>query len=478
MKNNIFHTQICVCDPKLAGCEERGLVIIMKVGRYRELFDGIDSDKATDEKIKNKLLYYQGEEPILQNKKVRHETSFRRSKPFHFSFANISILRQAVPSLAFLLFVVAVIVGVRANLVRNDATSKTEPNSSEGTPLASQEDINKYANDLEDYLKNSDITLEDILEAYKSKAEASKAEPSDEGPSDAGPLETDASEEDVNENIIDATVPEPSDITEEITPKASEDIPSAKDEGSVEAEANDTAKAEESEQPAQDGDFYYAWFDVITENSVKASIPNLILRFHGTVDTIDPKEFSDVVLTRDGNRVDNGIYMTDQIIQRDWGYEPITDFYFAFDYENREPGVYGLTGKYQGVPFTVYNKILEAAITDEPADPADFTGTGFAGYTDKDDNFYTLTELCFYFEGLQNAFYPADLTDLVITCDGEEVAFSYRDDVFRYYEANNDNTADTSFNLILNEPLTQSGVYMMKCNYKGVPISSCIVSIP
>lgn len=446
----------------------------MKAGKYRDLFNGIDTDKATDEKIKNKLLYCQGEEPVRQGKKETYKTSGRRSKPFHFAFANISILRQALPSFAFLLFVVAIIVGVRANLIRRNVTPETNVNTSEGTPLAAQEDID-YAKDIENYMVNSNIALEDILDASNNKAETLKAGASEEGINE--------------EESSDVTNPESSD---EIASEATNDILSVTGEDSVEPEVNPVTKAEESEKPAQVGDtnskesgnkaqvgdFYFAWFDVINENNVKAAIPNLIVRFHGTFDTIDPNDLTDIVLTRDGNPVDNGIYMTDQVIQREWSYENITDFYFAFDYENREPGIYGLTGKYQGVIFTVYNKILEAAVTDEPADPADFNYAGFGGYTDESNNFYSLTELCFGFKGHQNAFYPSDLTDLVITCNGEKMPFSYRDDVFRYYEANDDTTADTSFNLILNEPLTQSGEYIIKGSYKGVPLSSCIVSIP
>jgi hypothetical protein len=66
---------------------------------------------------------------------------------------------------------------------------------------------------------------------------------------------------------------------------------------------------------SEEGDFYFAYFDVITEKNVKAAIPNLVVRLHGTVNSINPSDLTEVVLTLDGVPIGNGIVLTDKINQ-------------------------------------------------------------------------------------------------------------------------------------------------------------------
>lgn len=260
----------------------------------------------------------------------------------------------------------------------------------------------------------------------------------------------------------------------------------SKDEVDVEQENSFTATDHEvnmyeklsTDELAEVGNFYYASFDVVANSKVKTSIPNLVVRFHGYINSINPEDFTDIVLTRDGVPIDNGIKLTNKIKQYVWGYEEITDFYFEFTSNNTIPGVYGLTGKYKGVPFEVYNKIIEEGVTDEAANPDDLDQVSFVGSWDEKDNWIEISEIVFSFDGLQNSFYLSDLTDLMITCNGKEVPFSIRDDVFRFREINQDNLADTFYNLKLTKGITDPGIYIVSGKYKGVPFVSRELVIP
>ncbi len=225
-------------------------------------------------------------------------------------------------------------------------------------------------------------------------------------------------------------------------------------------------------------DFYFAFFDVLTEGKVKAAIPGLIVRFHGYINAIDPSDLTDIVLTRNGFPVQNRLSSTYQLTQGVWQYEEITDFYFEFDYENREPGTYGLTGKYKGTPFSVYNKIIEAPISNEPADPSALNYVTWGYYTDRNDEPMKITELVFGFKGIQNAFYQSDLSDIKLFVNGVETPIKFRSDVFRYLEYDNRSGGDTSFNLIIIDGFTQSGNYVITGKYRGVDFTSYEIIIP
>jgi len=231
--------------------------------------------------------------------------------------------------------------------------------------------------------------------------------------------------------------------------------------------------------PENNGDFYFAYFDVRTEGSVKAQVEGLILRFVGFVDSIDPTLLSDVVLTKDGVPVKTSLSLSGIKDQYQFGYTDITDFYFSFNDEITEPGTYGLTGNYNGEWFKVYNKVIESPVSDLPADPSDLRGAGWCFYPGIDGKPMRISELSFFFEGNQNTFYQEDLTDLVITLNGEAIPFSFMDRVFRYYEYNElSGSGDTSFNLVLNEAFTQSGTYVATGVYKGKSFTTMEITIP
>lgn len=225
--------------------------------------------------------------------------------------------------------------------------------------------------------------------------------------------------------------------------------------------------------------FYFAHFDVTTEDNVKKEIPNLIIRLHGTRKSINLKDISKIVLMRDGKPIDNPIVYTGKKNQFTWGTEKVTDFYFKFKKVNDKPGIYSLTGQYQKIFFDVYPKIIEKPVTDEDADPKALNFVSWAYFTDEKGNPERVNEISFGFKGRQNAFHINDLTDLKITRNGKKISYQLETRVFRYYEASNDGkSADTSFHLLLTEDLKSSGKYVISGKYKGVPFKSMTIEIP
>lgn len=429
----------------------------MKLNKMKAFFSKIETDAGMDHRIKNKLLYYDNDS--LQEGRKRHY-SRRNRRSYRDSVKGGTIIRPLLPSLAILAFIAVILFGIRANLFHNVSDSG------------------------------------DGLEAARQSASQSSSVPDVQSGSES------VADEKVSNNIqeqttvtatTEAELSQDSETNEFSEVKESIDIMDAASLDTLQKEAANTSVSERNEtdpsgnsaeafqstgKKAEEGDFYFAWFDVITENNVKASIPNLIVRFHGTVDTIEPADLSDIVLTRDGIQVENSITFTGKADQYQWNNEDITDFYFSFTSDNREPGNYGLTGKYKGTPFTVYNKIIESAVSDAAAGPANLRSVSWCYMPDEKDEPKQITELVFYFEGLQNAFYASDLTDLKVTCNGEELPVSFETQVFRYYEANLENSGDTSFNLVLKEPFTQSGTYTITGKYQGTAFTSMEIVIP
>lgn len=238
-------------------------------------------------------------------------------------------------------------------------------------------------------------------------------------------------------------------------------------------------KPSNSATPINAKDFYFGWFDVITEDGVKAAIPNVIMRFHGTVDMIDPGDFTNIVLTRDGIPAENNISFKGRVDRFKWGYEDVTDFYFAFDYEIREPGNYGMTGKYKGIDFTVYNKIIEKPFTNgNPANPNNMSSVGWVFYPDVNGAPKNISEVSFNFNGKQQTFNASDLSELALTLNGKKINFTFQNQVFRYLEENGSGGADTSFCLLFTDPLVDSGKYILTGKYRGTPFKAQSIAIP
>ncbi len=404
----------------------------MKIDRYRELMNHIDTDLACDDRIKDELRFcefYEKEEKSIFS---LNEKSTIRKHTIFTALQSVSMAGRLLTSLAFLVILLIVFISSHIHLRSTVPTN----NKSSTSPIT------------QEFKGNKDISQNTVVE----EAEKTTIDPT----------------KDTTGNTADKAIKGEDIYT---TIDSTED---SKDTTEVEKDSNITTPNDD----AQAGDFYFAHFDVVANGNVKASIPSLGIRFHGLVDSINPDDLTDIVLTRDGVPVDNGITLTNRVDQFEWDYEYITDFYFKFTTNNTEPGNYGLTGKYKGIPFEVYNKIIEAEITDVAANPNDLNQVTFMGRIDEEDNWESFSEIVFYFYGLQNSFYVSDLSELKITCNDKEVPYSIESRVFRYYEVSSDSNADTSFNLVLKDRLTAPGVYVISGKYQGIPFKSYEMIIP
>ena len=309
------------------------------------------------------------------------------------------------------------------------------------------------------------------------------AEPDATEPDATEPDATEPNTTELNVTEPDATEPDTTmpDATEPDTtePDVTEPDSSEPNEASPAIAEPDTAEApqivKDPAQPVYADDFYMAYFNYENRDiSVKVAVYGVVMRFLGTHDSVDVNDFTDMVLTRDGVPVGNaiaynGVFGNGVWWSREdtWGAE-VTDFYFDFEAANTAPGRYGFSGKYKGVPFEVYDKVIEQyPIGDAPADPGDFRFAGFCGMGADGGGLRDISEFTVHFNGAQQTFSVADLSDLKLTLNGNEIGFSFQEYVFRYLETEY-NGVETGFNLLFDEPLTASGTYRLTGFYRGI----------
>jgi hypothetical protein len=232
-------------------------------------------------------------------------------------------------------------------------------------------------------------------------------------------------------------------------------------------------------------DFDLAMFDLARDSesgTMNRGLPSLTLRFNGTFNEIDPDDLTDIILTKDGIVIENNLTYNGRFEYGFWWNGAMTDFYFDFDFENTEPGIYRLTGKYKGVDFEVGNTVVETyPLGDEPANPDDLIGVGFVGMPidpwDRYSGMGGLMEITIQFSGVQQAFCMSDLTDLKLTLNGEETPFEVWENVVMRYVHILDNRPMTSFHLILIDPLDMPGTYQVSGYYRGTAFYSFPIEV-
>jgi len=224
-------------------------------------------------------------------------------------------------------------------------------------------------------------------------------------------------------------------------------------------------------------ELYTAHFEARKVNGVNLSVQGVTMRFSGNVNETNPRLFTNIVLTRDNEVVNNPLTFTGKISHNKWGDEEVTDFYFKFERENTEPGTYELSGRYRGEPFSLVDIIIEKPVGNTPADPDSLYAVYFSCEVDKNDNLKTVTEVSFYFSGLHEKFLQSDLSDLVMTRDGEKLQVSFEPDVFRYTMSEN-NRITTFFSILIKwGGFSTPGTYQITGTYRGTEFTSVELTI-
>jgi hypothetical protein len=398
----------------------------------------------------------------------------------------VRVLASVAMSVCAFILIAALLYGFKAAMVHfNDSWRKSV--SSEGMEDASDNEGDIIMPEDDDLIV--DIP-DDEGEEADEQSENNSGEPGDAEEETGDKTDTLSEDEpdnagDMEEEAGDTADPLPEEEpgkdgnTEEEAGNIAEPLPE-EESGNVKDE-KDVSK---TEPPADNGansstaPFHSAFFDVDSNPSVKISIPYLVIRLHGIVNTINPADLTDVVLTRDGVTVSNGLRYTGTCKSFRVSNEDITDFYFAFEYDNVEPGKYGLKGKYQGEQFEVMEKIIEKPVSSEPAEAGALRKVEWWYRSDADYKAIEITELSFEFRGHQNAFYTSDITELKCYRNGDEIPLEFIYAPFRYYESDGKGSANTRFNLIIKNSFTQSGRYKVTGKYRGTYFETLEIMIP
>jgi hypothetical protein len=214
----------------------------------------------------------------------------------------------------------------------------------------------------------------------------------------------------------------------------------------------------------------------LESGTMDRSIIGIILRFIGTFNEIDPDDLTDIVLTKDGTVIENNLTYSGEYAHGLYWNREFTDFYFVFDFENTETGIYALTGKYKGVDLQVASMLVETYPPgDTPANPDDFTSAVFSGYRsdyfDMDSPLGMLESFNLTFSGRQEAFDIADLTDVKLTLDGEEIDFEIAH-IFRYVRVILEDELMTWFALVFEDMINTPGMYQISGYYRGMPFET------
>ena len=217
---------------------------------------------------------------------------------------------------------------------------------------------------------------------------------------------------------------------------------------------------------------YIAFFEVDSTLGTINSIIGVTVRFYGHVSAIDPVDFTDFVLTRDGVKIDNPVVMNKSITQTEWGSEKVTDVYFEFKQTITEPGRYGFTGRYGATPFTVTDKVIEAPGKNKPADPDKFQSSQFSHTYGPKGGLESIVGVTFTFAGQHEDFSISDLTNLKLTRDGSEIKFSLTPEVFRYLGVEFAGMTTTFALVFTDDGFIAPGTYKLTGEYRGRTFST------
>jgi len=227
-------------------------------------------------------------------------------------------------------------------------------------------------------------------------------------------------------------------------------------------------------------DFDNAWISWVQDEKtgVVTAIRQICMRFNGKQNFINPNDFTDLKLTRDGIAVNNKLTFNGRTEY--WSDIDKTNFYFSFAEENIEPGIYNLTGKYKGLSFKSDYKIVESlsGIGNIAANKNDLHSVEFAFVGESIFNPTAITGIWIYFNLTQQSLYQTDLTDLKLTLNGKDIKFSLTDKISRYiYYTEDTKIPMTVYTLNFKESFISPGTYQLTGKYMGILFNSSEMTI-
>ena len=232
----------------------------------------------------------------------------------------------------------------------------------------------------------------------------------------------------------------------------------------------DNAGGEDRTEPEAE-DIESVQFSYVWNGTLATNVNGIRISFGGTFNLIDPDDFTDMVLTRDGVPVDNKVVYNGQRYE----YGDATEFIFEFEQAYTEPGVYGFTGMYKGIPFEVgyYNMIVVEAqpLGEKPANSADLAYAAMA--STYDGVHHTVQNVYFVFKGVQEALNLSDLTEWKVVHDGEETPVTPTGLVHRYAQVLQSGEIATRFEVLINEEIMFTDLDLIVTGYyMGEPLKS------
>jgi hypothetical protein len=157
-----------------------------------------------------------------------------------------------------------------------------------------------------------------------------------------------------------------------------------------------------------------------------------------------------------GNPIDNSREEYPLLLYKDITYFPLT-WRFAVDEFAWEYGFDSTRGL--AINSTQSNSVPS------PDSEQTLTLAGWSGLYDENDVVVS-TEFVLYFSGWPLSFSPADLSDMKLTKDGKEIAFSFSGNV-EQRPLRGGGVPQIGFHVALSKPLTEPGDYVMTGVYKG-----------
>lgn len=162
----------------------------------------------------------------------------------------------------------------------------------------------------------------------------------------------------------------------------------------------------------------------LSDNGINYDLTGFTVNFSGEHYFIDPDDFTEITLKDKGTTVKNiAITYAPSRLSVSGG---VTSAVFTLAEKITQTGVYNISGKYKGIPFTTNNVVIETyPAENKPANAASLKevliGTEKLSSTDSS----VLSEnITFVFDGIQGTFSAANLSNLKLTANRQPIGIS------------------------------------------------------